>query len=170
MALQLYLLARIDILAGIQSIINQFSADIHKLTQQGKVIDLGREVARTQQRRAAAGELRQIGRAAQLLESRILFQHRLERHRIGDHVALDQAHHRLIDTAMQWLEEMFGLQLELHILRDAVVNHQRAEQRSLRFDVARQFQPALFGSGIEFHEFDHCALIAPRRGSRKGEG
>src|SRR3546814_3517315 len=65
------LLAGVYVLAGVQRVFNQFPADMNKLSQQGEVVYLRREVPRAQQRRAIAGQLRQIADAAQFLERRI---------------------------------------------------------------------------------------------------
>ncbi len=88
----------VDRLGGIERLVDQFTADPHKLAQQSEIVDLASEVARADDGRAAAGQLRQIARAAQLLERRIGFEHRFERDGIGDHVAIDQLEDRIIDA------------------------------------------------------------------------
>ncbi|MFC3444502.1 hypothetical protein ACFOKF_25550 [Sphingobium rhizovicinum] len=52
------LFARIDILAGVHRVFDQFAADADQLAQQGKVVNLAGEVTRADQRRAIAGQLR----------------------------------------------------------------------------------------------------------------
>ena len=50
---------------------------------------------------------------------------------------------------MERFEEMLRLDLDLDILGNAVVDHQRAQQRGFGFDIARQFGAAGFG-GSDF--------------------
>ncbi len=167
---RLYLFAGIDILARIHCIFNQFPANADKLSQQGQVVDLRREIARADQRSAIAGQLRQIARPAQFPERRVLIQHGFERHWIGDHVAVQQLHDRVIDAAMHRLEKMLGLDLELNILRQPVVDHQRAEQGCFRLHIAGEFRRAGFGGIVHFYEFDHAPLFLPPPPACKAQG
>ncbi len=163
------LLAGIDILARIKSVFNKFPANIHKLPEKCQIINLRREVARAQERRPIAGQLGEITDATQFLQRGVLFQQRLQRYRVGDHVPLDKLHDRFVDAAMQGLEEMLSFQLELDILHDAVVDHQRAQQRCLRLHVAGEFRHACFHDRVHLHQFDHPPLIAPAARLRKGQ-
>ena len=51
---------------------------------------------------------------------------------------VEQPQDLLVDPAVQRLEEMLGAELELDVLGQPVVDHQRAEQRRLRLDIVRK--------------------------------
>jgi hypothetical protein len=87
---------------------------------------------------AGAGQLREIGGAADFLHRLVGVEQRLQRDRVGDHVLVGGAQDGVVDAAVQRLEEMFGPELELDVLDQPVVDHQRAQQRGLRLDVAGQ--------------------------------
>src|SRR3546814_8780758 len=87
----------------------------------------------------------------------------LQGDRIGDHVPVKQLQYGFVNAPMHGFEEMLGAQPYLHILSDAVVDHQRAQQGGFRLDIARQafFRRVLRGnqSYILGHVLSsaHCA-------------
>src|SRR3546814_2962963 len=107
-------------------------------SQQGKIVNLRREIPRANQRGATARKLRQIGRAPKFLQRLVRIEQRLQGDRIGDHVPVKQLQYGFVNAPMHGFEEMLGAQPYLHILSDAVVDHQRAQQGGFRLDLARQ--------------------------------
>ena len=91
-----------------------------------------REVLRGDQRRGLLGKLREVRRAAELGERRVIGEHRPQRHRRCEHGAVHELQNRGVNLTVHRLEEMFGAQLQLHVLGEPVVDHHRAEQRRLR--------------------------------------
>ena len=128
----------IDLVAGVERLLDHLAADPDQRAQQGEIVDLLGEIARADDRRAAAGQLGEIGRPAELLHLLVRLEQRPQSHRAGDHVAVEQAQDLLVDPAVQRLEEMLGPQLELDVLGEPVVDHQRAEQGGLRLDILGQ--------------------------------
>ena len=153
----------IDRLAGIERLLDHLAADSDQLAQQRQIVDLLGEVARPDQRRAGAGELGEIGRPAALAHPLVGIEHWSQRHRARDHVAIHHAQDRLVDAGVERLVEMIGAQLELDVLDQPVVDHQGAEQRRLRLDVAgeRGRVAATPHGGHESDGFGHGALVHP---------
>ena len=118
----------IDLLAGVERLLDHLAADADQRAEQRQLVDLLGEVARADDRGAAAGQLGEIGGAAQLLHLLVRLEQRPQGHRRGDHVAVDQPQDLLVDPGVQRLEEMVGAKLELDVLGQPVVDHQRAEQ------------------------------------------
>ena len=77
--------------------------------EQRQIIDLRGEIARADDRGAGTGQLRQIGRAADLLHRFVGFEDRPQSDRVGDHVAVGQLQDRFVDPAVHRLEEMVRL-------------------------------------------------------------
>ena len=132
---------RIDLLAGVERALDHVAADLDQRAQQREIVDLLREVARADQRRAAVGQPGEIGRAAELAHRLVGLEHRPERDRIGDQIAVDHPQYGVVDPPVQRLEEMLGAELELDILDQPIVDHQRAEQRGLGLDILGQGAP-----------------------------
>jgi hypothetical protein len=84
------------------------------------------------------GELGEVGGAAKLLHLLVRLEQRPQGHRRGDHVAVDELQYLLVDAGVERLVEMVGPELELDVLGQPVVDHQRAEQRRLRLHVLGQ--------------------------------
>ena len=76
----------------------------------------------------------------------------------GDRNA-DQHRDHLIDTAVQRLKEMVGPELELDVLGQPVVDHQRAEQRRLRLYIMRKRGNVACLRVYKSERFDHRAII-----------
>ena len=151
----------IDVFARIDGLFDHLAADADQRAEQRQLIDLRREIARADQRDAAFGELEQIGRSAERLDRLVGLEHRLERHRIGDHVAIDDhADDRLVDSAVRRLEEMIGVEDALDVVDEPVVDQQSAEQRRLGVDIVRQRQRPRGGVVYESYRFGHAALVA----------
>jgi hypothetical protein len=114
------------------------AADLDQRAQHREVIDLLREVARTDQRRARPGQAAPDRRVRPARACRIGLEHRPQRHRrrgmCCDRMRLD----RFEDAAVERLEEMVGSELDLDVLGDAVVDHHRAQQRGFRLHILRQ--------------------------------
>src|SRR3546814_15161297 len=75
-----------------------------EFAEQCEVDTLPRKVARTDQPRAAAGQLREVTDAADRLHRLVGLEIGFERHRGRDAVALDQRHRLLDDAAVQRIE------------------------------------------------------------------
>ena len=125
----------LDFLAGVERALDHLAADPDQRAQQRQIVDLVGEVARADDRGAAAGELGEIGRAAELLHLLVGLEQGPQRHRGGDHVAVDEPQDLLVDAAVERLEEMVGAEPELDVLGEPVVDHQRAEQGGLGLDI-----------------------------------
>jgi hypothetical protein len=151
----------LDLLAGVERPLDHLAADADKRPEQGQIIDLVGEVAGANDRRAAAGQLSQVSRAAQLLHLLVGLEQRAQRHRAGDHVAVEQAQDLLVDAAVQRLVEMVGPEPELDILGQPVVDHQRAEQRRLRLHVLRKRMRAGAGRIDDGKHLNHDATPTP---------
>ena len=124
-----------DLLAGVERILDQLAADPDQRAQQGEVVDLLGEIARADHRRARSGELGEIGRAADLLHPLVGVEQRPQRDRIGDSVGVGHPEDGFVDAAVQRLEEMVRAKLELDVLDQPVVDHQRPEERRLGLDI-----------------------------------
>ena len=127
-----------NVLTRIERAFHEIAADADEGAQQREVVDLSGKVAGADDRRARAGQLGEIGRPADFLHPLVGLEQRLQGHRIGDAVAVGQPQDRFVDAAVQRLEEMVRLELELDVLDQPVVDHQRAEQRGFGLDVLRE--------------------------------
>ncbi len=87
----------IDLVGGVHRALDHPAPDADQRAQQREIVDLRGEVARADQRRARAGELRQIGGAAELLHRLVGLEQRAQRHRVGDHVLVDDAQDLRVD-------------------------------------------------------------------------
>ena len=125
----------IDLVRGVERLLDHLPADADQSAKQGEVVNLLGEIARADDRRARAGQLGEIGRAAQLLHLLVGLEQRPERDRRGDHVLVEEAQDLLVDPAVQRLVEMLGTEFELDVLGQPVVDHQRAEQSGLGLDI-----------------------------------
>ena len=118
----------IDLVRGVERLLDHLAPDADQRAKQGEIVNLLGEIARADDRRAAAGQLGEIGGPAHLLHLLVGLEQGPQRHRAGDHVLVEQAQDLLVDPPVQRLEEMLGPELELDILGEPVVDHQRAEQ------------------------------------------
>ena len=154
----------IDRLAGVERQLDHLAAYSDQLAQQGEVVDLAGEVARADERRAAPGEVAEIGGAAELLHAFVGVEHRPERDRIRDHVAVHQPQDRLVDAGVDGLVEVIGAQPRLDVLDQPVVDHQGAEKSGLRLDVAGQGRGLrAAGGGNESDRFCHGVVVGAER-------
>src|SRR3546814_6962523 len=80
----------------------------------------------------------EIARPAERAHLLIGFEQGLQSDRTGHHVAVDEAQHGFIDAPVERRMEMFGLELDLNVFDEPVVDHQRAKQRAFRLDVLRE--------------------------------
>ena len=151
----------IDLLGGVERLLDHLAADADQRPQQGQVVDLLGEVARADDRGARAGELREIGRPAQLLHLLVRLEQRAQGHRRGDHILVEQPQDLLVDPAVQRLVEMLGAELELDVLRQPVVDHQRAEQRRLRLHILGKSLGCGFGGLDETDWAEACISNTP---------
>ncbi len=139
------LFERLDVLRRVERSGDEVAADRDQAAEQREIVDLRGEIARRDQRRARAGELGEVGRPADLPHRLVGLEQGLQGDRIGDHVAIGEAKDRLVDAAVQRLEEMVGAKLELDILDQPVVEQQRAQQRGLGLDVLGELLDRGFG-------------------------
>ena len=105
------LLLRRDGLARVHRAFSHRPANRNKLTQQRQIVDLRGKITRSDKCCPAARQLGKIGGAAKRLHRFISFKLRLERHWIGNHVAIKQQQDRIVNPPMNWLIEMVGAQL-----------------------------------------------------------
>jgi hypothetical protein len=162
------LLERLDVLAGVERAGDEVPADPDQAAQQRKIVDLRREIPGRDQRGARTGQLRQIGRAADLLHRLVRLEQGLQRDRVGDHAAVGQAKDRLIDAAVKRFEEMIGAKLQLDILHQPVVEQQGAKQRGFGLYIMGELLDRRFwGARARVEEdFGHGAILyafRPRR-------
>ena len=73
------LLLRLDLFRRVERLLDHAAPHRDQRAQQREVVDLVGEIARTDQRRAAAGQLRQIGGPAQLAHADVRLEHRPQR-------------------------------------------------------------------------------------------
>ncbi len=150
-----------DLLAGIQRAFDQVAADADEGAEQRQIIDLRGEIARADDRRARAGQLGEIGRAADLLHRLVAVEHRPQRDRVGDPVGVGHPQDRFVDAAVHRLEEMIGSELELDVLDQPIVDHQRAQQRGLGLDILRKRRGCGFGRRLgDSDDFGHGSSLA----------
>jgi hypothetical protein len=128
----------IDFLAGVERLLDHLAADLDQSAEQGQLVNLLGEVARPDDRRAAPRQLGEIGGAAKLLHLLVRLEQGTERDGARDHVAIDQAQYLLVNAGVERLEEMLPPQLQLDVLGQAIVDHQRAEQGRFRLHILRQ--------------------------------
>ena len=68
--------------------------------------------------------------------------------------AVGDAQDRIVDAAVERLEEMLRAELELDVLDQPVVDHQRAKQRGLGLDIlGKRGGRGRFGALVEFGQF-----------------
>ena len=72
------LLERRDFLTGVERALDQVAPDTDERPKQGQIVDLLGEIARADDRRAGAGQLREIGRPADLLHRLVGFERSAE--------------------------------------------------------------------------------------------
>ena len=70
-----------------------------------------------------------------LLRALVGLEQRLQRHRVGDAVAIGQPQDRFVDPAVERFEEVQRLQFELDVLDQPVVDHQRAQKSGFGLDI-----------------------------------
>ena len=124
--------------AGVHGVVDQRAADLYQGTEQRQVVYLRRKVARPDQPGPVAREPGQIAQPAQFLEPLVAVEIGFERNRRYHHVAVEQQQDALIESCMSRFEEMIGLELDRHILGDAVVDQDCAQKRRFRLYIARQ--------------------------------
>ena len=152
----------IDLLAGVESLLDHVAADPDQGAEQGELVNLLGEIAGADDRRAAPGELGEIGGAAELLHLLVRLEQRPESHRRGDHVPVDELQYLLVDPGVERLVEMIGPELELDVLGEPVVDHQSAEQSRLRVHILGQ--SGRFGRrrvGETDDVVGHCGTVLP---------
>ena len=113
----------IDLVGGVERALDHLPADAHQRAEQRQIVDLLGEIARADDRRARAGKLRQISRAAHLLHLLVRLEQGPQSHRRGDHILVEQPQNLLVDPPVQRLEEMLGAELELDVLGQPIVDH-----------------------------------------------
>ncbi len=126
---------RVDAFAGVERIVDERAPNPRKFAEQREIENLPRKVARADQTRAAAGQLRKIADPAHRLHRLVGLEIRFQRHRCRDAVALDERHRLLKDAAVKRFEEMVGGQRDGQIFDDSVVDQDRAEERGLGLDI-----------------------------------
>ena len=134
-----------NVLTRVERAFDQVAAYADQGTEQRQIVDLLGEVPCADHGRARSRQLREICGAANLF-------YRLRRLRTSGRKVTGLATRfasvirriGFVDAPVQRLEEMIRPKLELDVLDQPVVDHQRAEQRGLGFDVLRE----CLGSGL----------------------
>ncbi len=129
---------RLDARRGVEGVGRHLAADADHLAEQGEVVDLAGEVARGDQRRRLFGQAGEVARAADRHHLGVGVEQRLQGDRRRRHAPVDELQDGIIDPAVERLEEVLAAELELDVLDQPVVDHQRAEQRRFRRDIVRQ--------------------------------
>jgi len=155
----------IDRFGRVDRLLDHLAPDADQRAQQRQIIDLRRKVACADQGGARTGQLREIGRSAQFPELGIALEHRPQRDRVGDHVAIDHLQYGFVDAAMRRLEEMVGPELELDVLGQPVIDHQRTEQSRLRLHIVGKHGSAAFRRLRRYKSdrFGHAGSNEPKR-------
>ncbi len=107
-------------------------------TPDRKIVDHLRIVARGEGRDRGPREPREIRRTAQLLQTGIVLEKRLERHRRGQRVLGDARGRHLVDACVHRVEEMAFVDDGRDPVVDLVVRQDRAQKLLLGLDVVRQ--------------------------------
>jgi len=130
------LLERRNLLAGVDRAFDHVAPDPDQCTEKRQVVDLLCEVLGRDQGRPGPGQARQIPCAADLLHRLVRLEHRAQSDRVRDHVLVGQLQDRIVDPAVELLVEMVRLELEPDVLDETVVEHERAKERGLGFDIS----------------------------------
>ena len=133
-----------NVLTRVERAFDQVAAHADQSSEQGQIVDLLCEVPRADHSRARSRQLRQICGAANLFYIFVDFEQWPQSYRVGDAVAVGDLQDRFVDAPMKRLEEVMRLELELDVLDQPVVDHQRAEQRRLGLDILREGLGARF--------------------------
>ena len=128
-----------NVLTRVERAFDQVAANADQGAEQRQIVDLLR---RSPVRRSRPRPIRSIapnrpGPPTSFIASSAS-NRGLQGHRIGDPVAVGHPQDRFVDSAVQRLEEMMRPELELDVLDQPVVDHQRAQQRGLGFDILRK--------------------------------
>ena len=127
-----------NVLTRIERAFHELAADADEGAEQREIVDLSGKIAGADDCRARARKLGEISRAADFLHPLVGLEQRLQGDWIGDAVAVGEPQDRFVDAPVQRLEEMMRLELELDVLDQPVVDHQRAEQRGFGLDILRE--------------------------------
>ncbi len=144
----------------IECALDHVAPDRDQRAEQGEIINLLGEIAGADDRRARSGQLGEIGRATDLAHCVVGLEHRAKCNRVGDHILVGHAEDGVVDAAVQRLEIMVRAKLQLNVLNQPVVDHQRAEQRCLRLDIMRERGgDGRVGGIVESEDFGHPPIL-----------
>ena len=129
---------RFDLVRRVQRPFHEIAPHAHQFAQQREVIDLVGQFARVQQALAVGRQLRQIGRAPQLLQRLVALEIGLERNRRRHRIAVQQLEHAFIDALVHRLVEMIRHQRRGQFLDHLVVDQHGAQKGRFRFQVGGQ--------------------------------
>ena len=102
------LVERGDVARGVECGLDQIAPHPHQFAQQRQVVDLLRQFATGEQALSIGGQLREIGRTAQLLEPFVAVEIGFERNRRRHRVAICQRQNAGVDALVDRFEEMIG--------------------------------------------------------------
>ena len=151
---------RRNFLRRVERTLDHVAPDRDEGTQQGEIVNLLGEITRADDRRTRPGKLGEIGRPADLAHRLVRLEHRPQGHRIGDHILVGHAQDGVVDAAVQRLEIMVRTKLELDILDQPIVDHQRAKERRLCLNIVRQdWGCGHIGTAIDSNYFSHGGTL-----------
>ncbi len=127
-----------NVLTRVERAFHEVAANADQSTEQRQIVDLFGEVPSPNHGRARSRQLRQICDAANLYYIFVTLKEWPQSYRVRQPVGIGHLQDGLVDAAVERLEEVMRLQLELDVLDQPVVDHQRAKQRSLGFDILRE--------------------------------
>jgi len=119
-------------------VVDDILADGDELAAQIEVVNGAAIVLGIENGDDRGGQAHEILCAADLGERAVLIEQILERHRIGDLAALDEARDGGEDAAVNGLGEMFGQQKFGDSVEGRIVDENGAQERLLGLDIARR--------------------------------
>ena len=158
----------------IERAFDQPAPDADQFAQQRQIVNLLCQLARGEQAGAAGGQLRQIGRAAQVFQRLVRFEIGTQGDRRGGGVAFDQHQHAFVNAGVQGFEEMFWPDRHRQFLDHPVIDQHRAQKRRFGFEIIGQFarrRVAFAGGRVDsgdFCRFVHHRLMRPPRPFAQG--
>ena len=124
--------------ARVERRVHHVLADLDELSAEREVVDGAAVIAGVDDGHGGAGEPRQVLRPAHVPKRLVVVEVMLERDRGGDLSALDQLGGRLIDAAVDALEEVLRREKRRNPVDRIVVDEDGAQQRLLGLDVVRE--------------------------------
>ena len=135
---QLDLLRPVHVRLRRERLVHHRLADVDQLPAYPRIVDRLPIIARVDDTHHRRQQLRQVGRAAHLVEHAVMLELGAHRNRIGNLARLYPARDRLVYPRMHRIGEMVRGQELAHPVIGAVVGEQRPQQRLLGRQVGRR--------------------------------